>query len=46
MHLRRHNAVEETVGPWDLLLLELVGLAAAAVAAAAEIRKIRGSSER
>ena len=40
------NAVEETVRPWDLLLVELIGLAAAAVAAAAAIRKIRGSSER
>jgi len=29
----------------DVLLVELVGLAAAAVAAAAAIRKIRGSSE-
>jgi hypothetical protein len=40
------NAVEETVRPWDLLLVELIGLTAAAVAAAAAIRKIRGSSER
>jgi hypothetical protein len=40
------NAVEETVRPWDLLLVELIGLAAATVAAAAAIRKIRGSSER
>jgi hypothetical protein len=40
------NAVEEAVRPWDLLLVELIGLAAAAVAAAAAIRKIRGSSER
>ena len=38
--------VEHTVRPWDLLLVELIGLAAAAVAAAAAIRKIRGSSER
>jgi len=40
------NAVEQTVRPWDLLLVEMIGLAAAAVAAAAAIRKIRGSSER
>jgi hypothetical protein len=40
------NAIEEAVRPWDLLLVELIGLAAAAVAAAAAIRKIRGSSER
>ena len=40
------DAVQETVRPWDLLLVELIGLAAAAVAAAAAIRKIRGSSER
>jgi hypothetical protein len=40
------NAVDEAVRPWDLLLVELIGLAAAAVAAAAAIRKIRGSSER
>ena len=40
------NAVEQTVRPWDLMLVELIGLAAAAVAAAAAIRKIRGSSER
>ena len=40
------NAVEQTVRPWDLLLVELIGLVAAAVAAAAAIRKIRGSSER
>lgn len=40
------NAVEQAVRPWDLLLVEMIGLAAAAVAAAAAIRKIRGSSER
>jgi hypothetical protein len=34
------------VRPWDLMLVELVGLVAAAVAAAAAIRNIRGSSER
>jgi hypothetical protein len=40
------DAVEQTVRPWDLLLVEVIGLTAAAVAAAAAIRKIRGSSER
>jgi hypothetical protein len=40
------NAIAEAVRPWDLLLVELIGLAAATVAAAAAIRKIRGSSER
>jgi hypothetical protein len=38
--------VKTTAGRFDLLIIELVGLAAAAVAAAAAIRKIRGSSER
>jgi hypothetical protein len=40
------NFVAITVRPWDLMLVELVGLVAAAVAAAAAIRNIRGSSER
>ena len=40
------NAIERTARPWDLLLVELIGLTAAAVAAAAAIRRIRGSSER
>ena len=40
------DEVRETVRPGDLLIVELLGLAAAAVAAAAAIRKIRGSSER
>jgi hypothetical protein len=40
------DAVKQTVRSWDLLLVEMIGLAAAAVAAAAAIRKIRGSSER
>ena len=40
------DEVQDTVQPWDLLIVELLGLAAAAVAAAAAIRKIRGSSER
>ena len=37
---------EKPFRPGDLLIVELLGLAAAAVAAAAAIRKIRGSSER
>jgi len=40
------DAVLNTVTSQDLLVVELVGLAAAAVAAAAAIRGIRGSSER
>ena len=40
------DVVNQTVRPWDLLLVELIGLVAAAVAGAAAIRKIRGSSER
>jgi hypothetical protein len=39
------NAVEETTTPYDLIVVEFVGLAAAALAAAAAIRRIRGSSE-
>jgi hypothetical protein len=38
--------LREVATPYDLLVVELVGLAAAAVAAAAAIRGIRGSSER
>ena len=38
--------VKSTVHPYDLLVIELVGLVAAAVAAAAAVRNIRGSSER
>ena len=38
--------VRETVSPQDILVVELVGLVAAAVAAAGAIRGIRGSSER
>ena len=38
--------VEETARPQDLIVVELVGLTAAAIAAAAAIRRIRGSSER
>jgi hypothetical protein len=40
------DAVKTTVTPLDLLVVELVGLTAAAVSAAAAIRTIRGSSER
>ena len=38
--------VAETVSPQDLIIVELVGLTAAAIATAAAIRRIRGSSER
>ncbi len=38
--------VKQTATPLDLIVVELVGLTAAAVAAAASIRGIRGSSER
>lgn len=40
------DAIEQTTRPWDILLVELIGLTAAAVASAAAIRKIRGTSER
>ena len=40
------NVVRETAKPQDLLVIELVGLTAAAIAAAAAIRRIKGSSER
>lgn len=40
------DAIRITAGKWDLLIVELVGLTAAAVAAAGAIRKIRGSSEK
>ena len=33
-----------TVSPWDIFLIEIVGLLAAAVAAAAALRSIRGTS--
>jgi hypothetical protein len=39
------DVVKQTAGPWDLFTVEAVGLIAAAVAAAAAIRGIRGSSE-
>ena len=38
--------VAETAKPTDLIIVELVGLTAAAIATAAAIRRIRGSSER
>lgn len=40
------DAIQQTATPRDLLVVELVGLTAAAVAAVATIRKLRGSSER
>jgi hypothetical protein len=40
------DAVRATASPYDLLIVELIGLSAAAIAAAAAIRRIRGSSER
>ena len=40
------DATKETVSREDLLVVELVGLTAAAVATAAAIRRIKGSSER
>ena len=40
------DVVEETAKPWDLIVVELVGLTAAAITAAAAISHIRGSSER
>src|SRR4051794_34805475 len=40
------DVVQDTAKPPDLLVVELVGLTAAAIAAAAAIRRIKGSSER
>jgi hypothetical protein len=40
------DVVAVTVSPQDLIIVELVGLTAAAIATAAAIRRIRGSSER
>ena len=40
------DVIFETVAPQDLIVVELVGLTAAAIAAAAAIRHIKGSSER
>ena len=39
------DVVKRTAGPADLLVVELIGLTAAAVAAATALRGIRGSSE-
>ncbi|HET7176306.1 MAG TPA: hypothetical protein VFK21_09875 [Gammaproteobacteria bacterium] len=43
---RIDNVVQETAKPQDLIVVELVGLTAAAIATAAAIRRIKGSSER
>jgi hypothetical protein len=40
------DATKQTASPQDLIVVELVGLTAAAVATAAAIRSIKGSSER
>jgi hypothetical protein len=40
------NVVEATAKPQDLIVVELVGLTAAAIATAAAIRRLKGSSER
>lgn len=40
------DVVARTVTGWDLIVVELVGLTAAAIAAATAIRRIKGSSER
>ena len=40
------DVVRETATPQDLIVVELVGLTAAAIASAAAIRRIKGSSER
>jgi hypothetical protein len=40
------NVIKETAKPFDLVVVELVGLTAAAIATAAAIRGIKGSSER
>jgi hypothetical protein len=40
------DVVAETAEPWDLLVVELVGLTAAAIATAAAISRIKGSSDR
>jgi hypothetical protein len=40
------EVIEATASPQDLIVVELVGLTAAAIAAAAAIRRIKGSSER
>jgi hypothetical protein len=40
------DAIEKTARGWDILVVQLVGLTAAAVAAAGSIRNVRGSSEK
>jgi hypothetical protein len=40
------TVVEKTAKPQDLIVVELVGLTAAAIATAAAIRRLKGSSER
>jgi hypothetical protein len=40
------DVIERTAKPADLMVVELVGLTAAAIAATAAIRRIKGSSER
>jgi len=40
------DVIQRTARPQDILVVELVGLTAAAIATAAAIRRIRGSSER
>jgi hypothetical protein len=40
------DAIGRTATRWDLLVVELVGLTAAALAATAAIRRLKGSSER
>jgi hypothetical protein len=40
------DAIGKTATRWDLLVVELVGLTAAALAATAAIRRLKGSSER
>jgi hypothetical protein len=40
------DAIQETAKRWDIVIVELVGLTAAAIAGAGAIRKLRGSSEK
>ena len=40
------DAIARTATPWDHLVVELVGLTAAALAATVAIRRLKGSSER
>jgi hypothetical protein len=40
------EVVKETASPQDVIVVELVGLTAAAIASAAAIRRLKGSSER